>query len=167
MASAVTFDLPEQINKENIAQCVIKATERYQLPSALLYALMAKETRFKTGWRKENDKSISYGIMQVNSYWLPILSKHNIYPKHLVYDVCTNIMVGAYIFRTVFNENNGDTFKALMAYNAGRNLKVGSVRYARAYKYSVDVINYWKWYKKNLHQIVDIQSPAYSILAMR
>ncbi len=167
MASAVTFDLPEQINKQYIAQCVVEATESYQLPSALLYALMAKETRFKSGWRKENDGSVSYGIMQINSFWLPLLAKNNIKPTHLVYDVCTNIKVGAYIFRTVFNENKGNTFKAIMAYNGGRNMKVNSKRYNMSYKYASDVTAYWKWYKENLHQIVDKNSKQYTILALR
>lgn len=167
MASAYTFTIPEQINKENIAQCVVKATERYQLPSALLYAFMAKETRFKTGWRKENNGSVSYGIMQINSYWLPFLARHNIKPKDLVYNVCANIMVGAFIFRTVFNENKGHTFSAIMAYNAGRNLKPNSKKYKMAYAYTTDVINYWKWYSKNMDKLVDKHSPHYSILAMR
>ena len=167
MASAYTFTLPEQINKDYIAQCVVEATEKYQLPSALLYAIMAKETRFKTGWRKENDHSISYGIMQINSFWLPLLSKYNIKPNTLVYDVCTNIRVGSFIFRTVFNENKGKVFESIMAYNGGRALKVSSTRYKQSFKYATDVVFYWKWYKANLHQIVNKNSKQYNILAMR
>jgi len=60
--------------------------------------------------------SIDIGVMQINSSWLPILTRHGISRDDLL-DACTNIDVGAWLLAQNIRRL-GKRWKAVGAYNA-------------------------------------------------
>ena len=79
-------------------RCFHQAAQRQNLPAAALVAVAQQESSFNPSAINVNKNgSADYGIMQINSYWLPKLSTFGIQKEHL-FDACTNIHVGAWIF---------------------------------------------------------------------
>jgi soluble lytic murein transglycosylase-like protein len=97
--------------------CWEDAASRYQLSSALLYAIARTESGLNpqaTGRNTNGSRDI--GLMQINSAWLPTLASHGIGERDL-YEPCTNIHVGAWILAGNVSRL-GYTWEAVGAYNA-------------------------------------------------
>jgi soluble lytic murein transglycosylase-like protein len=92
--------------------------ERYQISPALLYAIAKTESGLNPrAINKSNaNGSIDYGLMQINSFWLPALAKHGITKEHL-FDPCTSIEVGAWILAQNAKQL-GYNWNMVGAYNA-------------------------------------------------
>ncbi len=98
-------------------QCFKEAAERQNVPSEILIAIAIQESSLNPRAIKKNKNgSTDYGIMQINSWWLPKLEKIGIQKEHL-FDVCTNIHVGAWIFAQGI-ATHGWNWKGIGAYNA-------------------------------------------------
>lgn len=136
MTSNSTQDLPNPIEQAQLLQkssssnsgligdngkvnCWDFAGKHYKVDPWLLFAYAKTESSF-------NPKAINYnkssntkdmGLMQINSIWLPSLSKYGISEVDL-YDSCQSIFVGAYIVRNNFNRY-GNGYHGLVAYNVG------------------------------------------------
>ena len=65
-----------------------------------------------------SDGTRDMGPMQINPWWMPLLRPMGISEHDLLYDVCTNIAVGAFILQHNY-ELLGDWYEAVAAYNAG------------------------------------------------
>jgi len=95
------------------------AAKRYKIDYRYLIAIGLHESSCRaTAINKKNrNKSIDVGVMQVNSWWFPKLKK---YTKDLnnLYDPRFNIHVGAWIFKQCTNQF-GVTRKAIDCYNKG------------------------------------------------
>jgi soluble lytic murein transglycosylase-like protein len=118
----------------------IEAGKYYDVNPALLYAIGKKESNLNpkaVNCANEN-KSCDYGIMQINSIHLPMLSKYNIFKEDLLSNPRVNIFFGAWYLKGCINKH-GENYKALNCYN-GR-IKKNS--------YYMDVI---KHYHKSLRQ---------------
>ena len=87
------------------------------MPAPLLKAIARHESGGRTHVIATNTNgSRDIGLMQINSAWLPTLSRHGIGESDLL-DPCTNIHVGAWILAANFRRL-GHTWEAVGAYNA-------------------------------------------------
>ena len=97
--------------------CFIQAAQRQNLPVEALIAIAEQESSFNPRAVNQNkDGSADYGVMQINSWWLPKLKSYGIQEEHL-FDACTNIHVGAWIFAQGIIAH-GWTWRGIGAYNA-------------------------------------------------
>jgi len=107
-------------SQSEIDRCFTQAAQYYSVEKALLLAVAKEESRFNT--KAINDRNgngtVDIGIMQINSWWKPILEKLGISWSRVKNDVCTNIHVGAWILATNF-KSSGFNWQAIGAYNAG------------------------------------------------
>jgi soluble lytic murein transglycosylase-like protein len=79
------------------ATCIETAARHYSLPVALLRAVRTQEGGSVGFWRVNVDGSIDYGVMQINSRWLPLLAPRGYTATALTYNACMNITAGAWI----------------------------------------------------------------------
>jgi soluble lytic murein transglycosylase-like protein len=97
--------------------CWEDAANRYQVSSALLYAIARTESGLNPqAIGRNTNGSRDIGLMQINSAWLPTLASHGIGERDL-YEPCTNIHVGAWILAGNVSRL-GYTWEAVGAYNA-------------------------------------------------
>lgn len=109
------------------AACFEEAAARYQVPVALLKAISTVESSGNPRAINRNaDGSYDIGHMQINSRWLPVLSKHGISEADL-WDACTNTHIGAWVLAGNIHRL-GYTWEAIGAYNAASRDK--RIRYA-------------------------------------
>ena len=99
--------------------CWDDAARRYQVSSALLYAIARTESGLNPlAVGRNGNGSRDIGLMQINSAWLPTLASHGIGEREL-FEPCTNIQVGAWILAGNVSRL-GYTWEAVGAYNATR-----------------------------------------------
>ena len=99
--------------------CWDAAAQRYQVSSALLYAIARTESGLNPlAIGRNGNGSLDIGLMQINSAWLPTLASHGINERDL-FEPCTNIHVGAWILAGNVSRL-GYTWDAVGAYNATR-----------------------------------------------
>ena len=97
--------------------CWEDAAQRYQVSSALLYAIARTESGLNPqAIGRNGNGSRDIGLMQINSAWLPTLASHGIGERDL-FEPCTNIHVGAWILAGNVSRL-GYTWEAVGAYNA-------------------------------------------------
>ena len=78
-------------------ECINQAAVSYHVPAKTIIAVLKTEGG-RTGLEHKNDNgSIDYGSMQINSIWLPQLEKYGIGVDELRDDPCTNVEVGTWI----------------------------------------------------------------------
>ncbi|QHS08998.1 lytic transglycosylase domain-containing protein [Sinimarinibacterium sp. NLF-5-8] len=143
----MAMDLPP-----NIPACIAKASSIYQVPEALIKAIMHVESHGKPDARNINKNgSEDLGLMQINSIWLPELKKYRITRAKLLNNSCLNVAVGTWIFSGYYKQF-GDYTRAIRAYNAGPNNPKGGYAYARK------VILQWHYYH-NLRYNKQVTAP--------
>jgi hypothetical protein len=93
------------------------AAARYGVNPQVLYAIAEQESSLNPAAIHHNtDGSYDLGLTQINSIWLPHLSKFGITSEHLM-DPCTNLHVGAYIL-ALSMKKHGNTWQAIGAYHS-------------------------------------------------
>lgn len=112
--------------------------QAYGVNPNLLRALARTESsmnpRAINGSHQAHTGSVDIGLMQINSRWLPTLSRFGIQREDL-HDACTNIEVGAWILSTLMRDK-GDSWDAVGAWNAactelrGDDCKAARARFA-------------------------------------
>lgn len=116
---------------QTIAGCLFSAAKYQNVPVELLAAIAKIESNF-------NPKAVNYnengsrdiGLMQINSFWLPVIQKYGVTEK-MLFDPCVNAHVGAWILAQEI-ARFGMTAEAIGAYNAGPNgNKNTKIKYAR------------------------------------
>lgn len=78
--------------------CINHAAIVYHVPIAVILSVIKKENG-RNGDAIKNNKNgtIDYGVMQINSIWLPKIAAYG-YTKHdMQYDACKNVLVGTWI----------------------------------------------------------------------
>ena len=100
-----------------VEACLSAAASKHKVAYELLRAIAEHESAFNhLGVGRNRDASSDYGLMQINSSWLPTLARFGI-TRQKLFDPCVNADVGAWIlagnFRTM-----GLTWDAVGAYNA-------------------------------------------------
>ncbi|WP_408580787.1 lytic transglycosylase domain-containing protein [Burkholderia cepacia] len=100
------------------ADCFAEAAQEYAVPEWLLRATAQVESRMKPDAQNGNSNgSVDYGLMQINSSWLPTLAKYGI-SRDSLFDACTNVRVGAWVHRQNI-DRLGWSWDAIGAYNVG------------------------------------------------
>lgn len=101
-----------------VADCYDAAASRHGIPAEILRAIACVESNHNhLAVNRNRDGSTDYGVMQINSLWLPVLGKFGIEPDHL-WDLCTNVHVGAWVLAQNVRAL-GFGWRAIGAYNAG------------------------------------------------
>ncbi|NVO04666.1 MAG: lytic transglycosylase domain-containing protein [Rhodoferax sp.] len=93
------------------------AAERYGVNPHVLYAIAAQESSLNPSAVHQNaDGSQDIGLTQINSKWLPHLSKLGVTPENLS-DPCVNMHVGAYLL-SLKMIRLGNTWEAVGSYHS-------------------------------------------------
>lgn len=99
-------------------ECVAAVSQRYQVPAALIGAILAQE-HGRLGQKQANrNGSYDMGPMQVNSYWLPTLRRYGVEESHMLHHGCYNLAVGTWILRYEQARNPGDLWRAVGRYHS-------------------------------------------------
>lgn len=101
------------------AFCYEEAGRLYGVNPTLLKAVAIHESAEKPGATHVNtDGTTDYGLMQINSWHLPTLSRYGITQRHLLDDACLNAKIGAWVL-SGFLRRYGQTWESTGAYVAG------------------------------------------------
>jgi soluble lytic murein transglycosylase-like protein len=101
-------------------QCVEEASRMYDINPLIVYAIIKTESGFNPyAINKNKNGTYDIGLMQINSSWLPFLSKYGYTTNHL-FDPCINAKVGTWILAKCINKF-GYNWKAIDCYNKGNN----------------------------------------------
>ncbi|WP_342616991.1 lytic transglycosylase domain-containing protein [Rhodoferax sp. GW822-FHT02A01] len=93
------------------------AAQRYGVNSQVLYAIAAQESGLNPNAVHVNaDGSQDVGLTQINTKWLPHLSKFGITSENLL-NPCINMHVGAYIL-SLHMIRHGNTWQAVGAFHS-------------------------------------------------
>lgn len=139
---------------------------RFNLDPQLLRAIAAVESGHRpeavNGSHAARTGSVDIGLMQINTGWLPRLSRYGIGASDLK-DACTSIEIGAWILSDLV-QRHGNEWEAVGAYNAAcSQLKGAACIRARA-DYA------WKVYRrlhgpaKGVHAKAASASTAHAVL---
>lgn len=77
--------------------CINQAAEAFHVPAQLILSVMKQENGRNGDAIHNKNGSIDYGIMQINSSWLPTLSKYGYSKYDLQFDPCKNVTAGTWI----------------------------------------------------------------------
>jgi hypothetical protein len=107
------------------AFCFEEAATSYGLNPQLLKTIAQTESNFNPqAINKNRNGSTDIGLMQINSFWLPVLGLD---PNRLISDPCYNTKAGARILQQCIDKH-GHTWNAIGCYNAASKSK--SVAYS-------------------------------------
>ena len=103
--------------------CMLAVAAELNLPPRVLPAIQAVEGGRLGMSRLNANGSEDLGLMQVNSRWLPLLSRHTGQPRdalreRLLQDGCFNIAVAGAILRVYLHEASGDLLAAVGNYHS-------------------------------------------------
>ena len=129
MTISLLLALPVQAQPAPASTCFEEAGARYGIAPVLLQAIALQESGMNPhALNRNRDGSYDIGLMQINSRWLPTLSRHGILPEQL-WDPCVSVHVGAWILAGNF-KRMGLNWDAVGAYNASN--PALRMRYAQA-----------------------------------
>jgi Transglycosylase SLT domain len=103
--------------------CMALVASLYSLPPRVLPSIHGVEGGQPGVVHANTDGSEDYGVMQVNSRWLPALSRYTRQPaeavrQQLIGRPCFNIAAAGLILRTYLNEAHGDLMQAVGDYHS-------------------------------------------------
>lgn len=125
--------------------CYVAAGKRYNIDPVLIFSIAAHESTFRVNAVNfaNNNGTSDHGLMQINSFWLPVLKKKYGADLADLYDPCYNIHVGSWILRQAFNKW-GYTWRAVGAYNVG--FKETSEKEILRVRYANKIYSKYKYY---------------------
>jgi soluble lytic murein transglycosylase-like protein len=99
------------------ADCLDDAAAFQHVSTQLVHAIAQHESGMRADAVNTNSNgSEDIGLMQINSSWLPKLSRYGI-RRELLFNACVNAYVGTWILAANIRQF-GPTWKAVGAYNA-------------------------------------------------
>ncbi len=103
--------------------CMALVASIYKLPPRVLPSIHAVEGGQVSTVHVNADGSQDLGLMQVNTRWIPALSRYTGQPPDAVRAAllgrpCYNIAAGGLIMRTYLNEAGGDLMRAIGDYHS-------------------------------------------------
>lgn len=115
--------LPAHADDSAASVCLDMAAQHFNIPAQILSAVLSVEGG-APGLRKRNaNGSYDMGPMQINSSWLPELSRRGISEEAVTQDYCTNILVGSWILARELKRsgalfNTAEFWQAVGRYNS-------------------------------------------------
>lgn len=77
--------------------CINHAAELYHVPTPIILAVMKNENG-KNGLAKRNKNgTYDYGVMQINSIWLPRIAPYGYSKNDIQFNACKNVEVGTWL----------------------------------------------------------------------
>ena len=103
--------------------CMVLVARVYALPPRVLPSIQAVEGGRAGLTHANTDGSDDYGVMQINSRWVPALARvAHLTPddtrRRLIDQPCFNIAAAGLILRTYLNEAHGDLLRAVGYYHS-------------------------------------------------
>ncbi len=103
--------------------CMALVAQIYGLPPRVLPAIHAVEGGGPGVMHRNTDGSTDLGVMQINTLWLPALSRYTSLDSaevwdRLLYRPCFNIAAAGLIMRTYLDETRGDLMPAIGNYHS-------------------------------------------------
>lgn len=86
--------------------CVNQAAETYAVPADLILAIIFVEGGRNGIAMANKNGSFDYGVMQINSSWLPEVADKGSSSYRLQFDACHNVMVGTWILKKNIKSNS-------------------------------------------------------------
>ena len=147
-----------------VEACLQAAAAKHGLSYVLLRSIAEQESNFNpVAVGGNTNGSQDFGLMQINSTWLPMLSKHGV-TKQGLFNPCTNADVGAWILADNF-KRLGVTWEAVGAYNAvtpWKRVKYANGVYSRLVRH---ISNPTAGGTQNTHRQVQVATNAQSYAA--
>jgi soluble lytic murein transglycosylase-like protein len=106
----------------HVYECLSQASAKHKIPLPLILAIAETESGFNPKAVRQpyaagnRDGSVDFGLMQINSSWLPKLAKYGI-AMHDLFNPCINADVGGWILGQNI-ARMGYNWNAVGAYNA-------------------------------------------------
>jgi soluble lytic murein transglycosylase-like protein len=79
------------------AECVLSASQHYNVPVALITAIMDTESGEVAKANNNSNGTQDYGPMQINTIWLKELEQYGFTQKVLINNGCANVFAGTWI----------------------------------------------------------------------
>lgn len=103
--------------------CMALVASLYDLPPRVLPSIQAVEGGRPGSVSRNTNGSEDLGVMQINTLWLPALSRYTglgeaIVRDRLVNQPCFNIAAAGAILRAYLNETRGDLMRAIGNYHS-------------------------------------------------
>lgn len=103
--------------------CMALVASIYQLPPRVLPTIQAIEGGRPGLVARNSNGSEDLGVMQVNTLWLPALSRYTGLPEaavrdRLIHRACFNIAAAGAILRTYLDAADGDLMRAIGNYHS-------------------------------------------------
>ena len=103
--------------------CMVATAAWYHLPPRVLPSIHAVEGGRPGLTRQNTNGSVDFGLMQVNSLWIPSLARLSRLPEaevraRLIHDACFNIAAAGAILRGYLDEANGALLVAVGWYHS-------------------------------------------------
>ncbi len=103
--------------------CMTLVAQLYSLPPRVLPSIQAVEGGRPGTVSRNTNGSEDLGVMQVNTLWLPFLSRYTKLPQaevreRLLGRACFNIAAAGLILRTYLDETGGDLMRAVGNYHS-------------------------------------------------
>lgn len=135
LATAGGFALATALSQAAQPQpdCLLTAAEHYQVPVALMHAILKTEGGRPGLAVRNSNGSFDLGPMQINTIWLTSLQPLGITLPQLRDDYCVNVAVGAWILaralqRLPLQPSRADVWQAAASYHSHTPLH--NLRYA-------------------------------------
>ena len=105
------------------AACMALVASIYNLPPRVLPSIHGVEGGQVATVHINTDGTEDMGYMQVNTRWLPVLSRYTGLPdrvvrQNLLTRACFNIAAAGFILRNYLNETHGDLMRAVGDYHS-------------------------------------------------
>src|SRR5579872_3162193 len=88
--------IPVMINDVPI-DCINRAAITYHVPATVILSVMEKENGRNGEANPNTNGTVDYGVMQINSIWLPKIAAYGYTKEDMQYNACKNVYVGAWI----------------------------------------------------------------------
>ena len=111
------IDIPPQVPQPVTHQCIHETAQNYQLPTTLIYAVLAVEGGTVGKMSTNTNGTYDMGPMQINTIWLEHFGDY-VSPSDILYNGCINVQVGAWILRSRINEADGHFWKGVGGYHS-------------------------------------------------
>ena len=89
-------------------ECINRAAITYRVPAKIIVSIIETEGGSIGSANKNHNGTVDYGVMQINSIWLPKIEHYGYTQQEIQYDPCANVAVAAWILnQNISKANNG------------------------------------------------------------